>query len=72
MVDALVNFLDFVIRYKKLKNYSSLAKELGISHATVHRWIHGQDKPNARTCMKLADLADTPVAYILQLCYGGE
>jgi len=44
---------------------SQLANELGISHATVSRWLSGEDQPSARSCQKLAEYSGTPLATLL-------
>jgi transcriptional regulator with XRE-family HTH domain len=42
-----------------------MASELGISHATVSRWLSGIDIPNTRSCQRLADYSGVPVQKIL-------
>ena len=44
---------------------SQLAKDLGISHATVSRWLSGDDIPNTRSCRRLGEYAGVPVENIL-------
>ncbi len=44
-----------------------LATELGISHATVSRWLSGTDIPNTRSCQRLADYSGVPVQKILAI-----
>ena len=44
-----------------------LAKQLGISHATVSRWLSGKDVPKPRHCEKLAILTGEHVLKILVL-----
>jgi transcriptional regulator with XRE-family HTH domain len=44
---------------------SQMASELGISHATVSRWLSGIDIPNTRSCQRLADYSGVPVQKIL-------
>jgi len=46
---------------------SQLAADLGISHATVSRWLHGHDVPSTRSCRKLAELTGVPLQRILSL-----
>ena len=46
---------------------SELARRLDISHATVSRWIHGQDIPKPLLCEKLAKLTREPLLRILAL-----
>jgi transcriptional regulator with XRE-family HTH domain len=44
---------------------SQLAAELGISHATVSRWLSGQDLPSVRSCQKLAKYSGVPLTKVL-------
>ena len=44
-----------------------MATELGISHATVSRWLSGKDKPNTRSCIKLAEYSGTPPQQVLAI-----
>ena len=44
-----------------------LAGELGISHATVSRWLSGMDIPNTRSCQRLAEYSGVPVEKILSI-----
>lgn len=44
-----------------------LATDLGISHATVSRWLSGDDVPNTRSCGKLAEYSGVPVEKILSI-----
>src|SRR4030042_4434255 len=59
-------FLEEVIRRRKRKP-SQLAADLGISHATVSRWLSGDDVPNTGSCQKLADYSGVPVENILSV-----
>lgn len=60
----LVSFLKEVIRRKK-RLPSQLAKDLGVSHATVSRWLSGKDIPSTRSCQKIADYSGVPLKQIL-------
>jgi len=62
----LVSFLKEVMRRRQRKP-SQLAADLGISHATVSRWLSGQDIPNTRSCRRLADYSGVPVEKILSV-----
>jgi len=42
-----------------------MASDLGISHATVSRWLSGADIPNTRSCFKLAEYSGTPLEKVL-------
>ena len=46
---------------------SQLAAELGISHATVGRWLHGKDSPNTKSCRLLAKYSGIPLETILAI-----
>lgn len=46
---------------------SQLAADLGVSHATVSRWLSGQDIPSPRSCQKLAAYTGVPLQRILSL-----
>ena len=39
---------------------SQLAADLGVSHATVGRWLYGMDIPSPKSCQKLADYSGIP------------
>jgi len=43
----------------------TLATDLGISHATVSRWLSGGAIPNIRACRKLADYSGLSLNKIL-------
>lgn len=62
----LVAFLNEVLRRRHLKP-SQLASELGISHATVSRWLSGKDIPNTRSCYRLAEYSGVPAEKILSI-----
>jgi transcriptional regulator with XRE-family HTH domain len=44
-----------------------MAAELGISHATVSRWLSGADIPNTRSCRKLAEYSGVPLEKVLAI-----
>lgn len=46
---------------------SQLAADIGVSHASVSRWLHGLDVPSTRSCRKLAELTGVPLQKILSL-----
>jgi transcriptional regulator with XRE-family HTH domain len=46
---------------------SQLAADLGISQATVSRWLTGADIPNPRSCHRLAEYSGVPVEKILAI-----
>jgi transcriptional regulator with XRE-family HTH domain len=61
-----IEFLKEVMRRRQRKP-SQLAAELGISHATVSRWLSGRDIPNTNSCQRLADYSGVPVQKILAI-----
>ena len=62
----LVSFLKEVTRRRKRKP-SQLAADLGVSHATVSRWLSGADIPNPRSCHRLAEYSGVPIEKILSI-----
>ena len=61
-----VSFLEEVMRRRK-RLPSQLAADLSVSHATVSRWLSGQDIPNTRSCRKLAAYSGTPLEQVLSI-----
>ena len=59
-----VSFLKEVMRRRK-RLPSQLAEDLGVSHATVSRWLSGDDIPNTSSCRKLAEYSGVPLEKIL-------
>ena len=46
---------------------SQLAADLGFSHATIGRWLSGEDTPNPQSCHQLAIYAGVPPEHVLAL-----
>ena len=44
---------------------NQLAADLGVSQATVSRWLKGRDVPNTRSCRKLAEYSNVSLMNIL-------
>ena len=63
---SIVLFLKEVMRRRK-RLPSQLAADLGVSHATVSRWLSGTDVPNTRSCQRLAEYSGVPVEKILSI-----
>lgn len=61
-----VAFLKELMRRRK-RLPSQMAADLGISHATVSRWLSGDDIPSTRSCRKLAEYSGVPLENILSL-----
>jgi len=62
----IVSFLKEVIRRRK-RLPSQLAAELGVSHATVSRWLSGTDIPSTRSCRRLAEYSGVPLEKVLSI-----
>jgi transcriptional regulator with XRE-family HTH domain len=62
----LVTFLKEIMRRRKILP-SQLATDLGISHATVSRWLSGADIPNIKSCQRLAEYSGTPLEKVLSV-----
>ena len=63
---SIVLFLKEVMRRRK-RLPSQLAADLGISHATVSRWLSGDDIPSTRSCQHLAEYSGVPVERALSI-----
>ena len=46
---------------------SHLAVELGLSHATMSRWLSQKDVPSPTSCQRLAELSGAPLERVLSL-----
>ena len=57
-----IEFLNEVMHRKKCLPFK-MAKELGVSHASVSRWLSGHDIPNVKSCYRLAEYSGLPTAY---------
>ncbi len=64
--------IDYLIAEGIVANYSQLSKQLGVSHATVLRWLSGENRPSGPSCMKLANIARLPLSYFMWVVYGGK
>jgi len=52
-------------RRKRLASH--LAADLGVSHATVGRWLSGTDIPSIRSCRKLAEYSGVSLEKVLSI-----
>ena len=57
-------FLQEVMRHKN-RLPSQLAADINVSHATVGRWLKGEDIPNVTSCKKLSRYTGLPLERIL-------
>ena len=62
----IVSFLNEIMRRRR-RLPSQLASDLGISHATVSRWLSGADVPSTKSCRKLAEYSGVPLEKILSI-----
>jgi len=46
---------------------SQLAADLGVSHATVSRWLSDKDVPNTKSCRRLAEYSGVPLEKVLSI-----
>ena len=63
---TLVSFLEDVMRRRK-RLPSQLAKDIGVSHPTVGRWLSGEDIPSTLSCRKLATYSGVPLERVLAI-----
>jgi transcriptional regulator with XRE-family HTH domain len=59
-----ITFLRELIHQRMLLP-SQLAKEVGISHSTVSRWLKGKELPSTKSCRRLAEYSGIPLQKIL-------
>ena len=50
---------------------SQLAADLGMSHATVSRWLSGNSVPSISSCRKLAEYSGVPIERIFNIVSNG-
>ena len=60
------SFLQELMRRRK-RLPSQLAADIGVSHATVRRWLYGEDMPSVRSCQILADYSGIPLQKVLKI-----
>ena len=61
---TLLSFLkDLMRRRKRLP--SQMAADIGVSHATVSRWLSGKDVPSTRSCIRLAEYGNVSLERVL-------
>ena len=66
MSTSIALFLNELMAHRR-RLPSQLAADLGVSHATVSRWLSGKDTPSTRSCQKLAEYSGWPVEKVLSL-----
>jgi len=62
----IISFLKEVMRRRK-RLPSQLAADLGVSHATVSRWLSDKDVPSIRSCRRLAEYSGVPLEKVLSI-----
>ena len=62
----IVGFLKSLMKRRR-RLPSQLAKDIGVSHPTVGRWLTGVDVPSTSSCRKLADYAGLATEEVLSL-----
>ena len=62
----IVSFLKEVMQRRK-RLLSQLAADLGISHATVSRWLSSDDIPSIRSCQRLSEYTGVPLERVLSI-----
>ena len=60
----IVSFLKEVMRRRK-RLPSQMATDLGVSHATVSRWLYGKDIPSIKSCQRLAEYSSASLEKVL-------
>ena len=64
--NPLVSFLEDIMRRRK-RLPSQLAKDIGVSHPTIGRWLSGEDIPSTLSCRKLAAYSGLYVGKVLAI-----
>lgn len=62
--NKIIDFLNDLMRRRRLLP-SQLAAALHISHATISRWLSGEDVPSVKSCQKLAEYSGSSINEIL-------
>jgi transcriptional regulator with XRE-family HTH domain len=60
----IVSFLKEVMRCRR-RLPSQLAADLGVSHASVSRWLSGNDRPSTQSCQRLAEYSGVALEMVL-------
>lgn len=64
--DSIVIFLNELMERRGISP-SRLASYLGLSHASLSRWLSHKDIPSPRSCQKIAEFSGVPLMRILSL-----
>ncbi len=60
----LVTLLNEIMR-RRGRVPSQLAADIGVSHASMSRWLHGKDIPSSKSCRRLAERSGIPLQKVL-------
>ena len=60
----IISFLEDLMRRRR-RLPSQLASDLGVSHATVRRWLFSEDIPSTRSCSRLAEYSGISLQEVL-------
>ena len=65
----LVHIVSFIKELMQQRNRlpSQLAAEIGVSHATVSRWLSSKSIPNPHSCQRLAEYSGVSLQMVLYL-----
>ena len=63
-VERLVTILNTLMERRGV-SASRLAADLGVSHATMSRWLSQKDIPSPSSCQKLAEISGIPLERVL-------
>ena len=66
ITESIITFLKELMERRGV-SASRLASDLGLSHATVSRWLSGKDIPSPRSCQKLAEQSGVPLVRVLSI-----
>jgi transcriptional regulator with XRE-family HTH domain len=62
----LITFLENLMKRRR-RLPSQLARDVGVSHPTVGRWLSGEDVPSTTSCRKLAIYSGVSVEKVLSM-----
>jgi len=62
----MVSFLKEVMKRKK-RLPSQMAADIGVSHATVSRWLSAKDVPSTKSCRRLAEYTGISLERVLSV-----
>ena len=63
---SIISFLNEIMR-QRYRLPSQLARDLGVSHVTVSRWLAGKDIPGVHSCQKLSEYSGISLERVLSI-----